>query len=73
MIQQTETQEQNKITLEFLQERVRQEAVAAVVATSIEATLIHVALATAYAKRFGENSAMARQTAHDWVDQHRVW
>ncbi len=59
--------------LGYLKQRVHEEAVAAVQASSVEATLIHVALATAYAKRFGEGSATARQEAHDWVDDHRAW
>ena len=73
MIEQIHAKQEHKPTLEYLEERVRHEAAAAVVATSIEATLIHVALATAYAKRFGEDSTLARHTLAAWVDEHRVW
>lgn len=58
---------------EYLQLRVHEEADTAVHASSVEATLIHLALATAYAVRFNESSAAARQEAANWVDNHRVW
>jgi hypothetical protein len=57
--------------LDYLQRRVREEAEAAVRATSMPATLIHVALATAYAKRFGEVSHGG--VAVGWADEHRLW
>lgn len=60
-------------TLNFLKARVREEALAAANAASVEATLIHVALATAYAKRFGESSCSGPLSATDWVNQNRVW
>ena len=43
-------------TLSYLSRRVRQEATAAVEAASVQATTIHVILATAYAKRINERS-----------------
>ncbi len=61
-------------TLRYLHRRVREEADAAARATSMDATLIHVILATAYAKRFGERSgASANPAGHSWADQHRIW
>ncbi len=61
-------------SLEYLQRRVREEAEAAVRASSMPATLIHVALATAYAKRFGEMSNLAPVSAEQrWADDNRVW
>jgi hypothetical protein len=60
--------------LSYLSYRVRQEAAAAINASSVEATTIHVILATAYAKRFGEGSARAASlNAERWVAQHRLW
>jgi hypothetical protein len=53
--------------ISFLSRRVRQEAKAAVRASSLEATTIHVVLATAYAKRLGQDAA------ERWVQEHRVW
>ncbi len=58
--------------LEYLESRTREETVAAVKATCVEARLMHVALATAYALRFGQESAV-QQAAADWVDGHRIW
>lgn len=58
---------------EYLQLRVHEEADAAVNASSVEATVIHIVLATAYAVRFKECSEAARQEAATWVDNHRVW
>lgn len=61
-------------SLSYLSRRVHEEAEAAVRATSVEATLIHVLLATAYAKRFGEVSAREASSAgQSWVDQNRIW
>lgn len=51
----------------YLKRRVRQEADAAASAGSLAATLIHVALATAYAKRCGQAGDRA------WVANHRLW
>jgi hypothetical protein len=60
--------------LSYLSHRVRQEAEAAIRAPSVEATTIHVLLATAYAKRLGEGSARhASVTAERWMAQHRAW
>lgn len=61
-------------SLGYLSRRVRQEAEAAVLASTAESTLIHVLLATAYAKRFGEVSAQGASSAgQSWVDRHRLW
>ena len=61
-------------SLSFLQRRVREEAEAAVRASSMPATLIHVALATAYAKRIGEISNRETASAEQkWADDNRVW
>lgn len=51
----------------YLKRRVRDEANAAALAGSMAATLIHVALATAYAKRSCHASDRA------WIAEHRVW
>lgn len=60
--------------LNYLKRRVYQEARAAVTASSTSATLAHVILATAYARRMGEQTRPpGSSTAHAWVDQHRVW
>ena len=68
------TDEDKQDGLGYLARRVRQEAAAAIEASSVEATTIHVVLATAYAKRFGEHSALpATSTAERWVAQHRLW
>ena len=58
-------------SLGYLARRVREEAEAAIIASSVSATMIHVVLATAYAKRFGEGTV--RQDQQTWADQHRVW
>lgn len=58
---------------EYLELRVHEEADAAVNAASVEATLIHVVLATAYANRFKDRSAVTKQEGDDWVDNHRIW
>ena len=60
-------------THNFLRGRVREEAIAAADAISVEATMIHVALATAYAKRFGETSSSLQRDAAAWVSEHRIW
>ncbi len=59
-------------TRRYLERRVREEACAAARATSVEATLIHVSLATAYARRFGASSAPETSGA-SWVQEQRVW
>lgn len=56
--------------LNYLKRRIYQEAEAAVAASSTDATLIHVVLATAYAKRLGEQS---RLPGESWADHHRLW
>ena len=54
---------QRSKALAYLESRVREEADAAATASSVEATLVHVVLATAYAKRLNDS----------WVQEHRVW
>ncbi len=51
----------------YLRRRVRVEADAAASAPSLQATLIHVALATAYAERCCEAEDRA------WLAEHRIW
>jgi hypothetical protein len=51
----------------YLKRRVHDEAAAAARADSLAATLIHAALAAAYARR----SCLAEDRA--WVAQHRIW
>ncbi len=51
MTVESEPEERGRRELAYLNGRVREEAEAAVRASSIEATLVHVALATAYARR----------------------
>lgn len=58
-------------SLDFLARRVREETEAAIKARSAGATMIHVVLATAYAKRLGE--ASSRQKSQTWADLHRLW
>ena len=58
-------------TASYLESRVREEASAAALAPSLEATMIHLALATAYARQFGECGLRAGD--REWIDQHRVW
>lgn len=61
-------------TLTYLERRVREEANAAVTASSVEATLIHVLLATGYARRLGECSGRSGSlTKNSWVEEHRLW
>lgn len=57
MTVESESEEQDRRELAYLNGRVREEAVAAVRASSIEATLIHVSLATAYARRLQARSS----------------
>lgn len=52
---------------DYLKRRVRDEAAAAARAGSMAATLIHVALAAAYARR------CCLADDRDWVAQHRIW
>lgn len=60
--------------LRYLERRVREEAGAAVIATSTAATLIHIALATAYARRFGEKCVPGpSEVTSSWADEHRIW
>ncbi|MBA3527451.1 MAG: hypothetical protein M3438_00905 [Pseudomonadota bacterium] len=58
--------------LRCLERCVREEARAAAAAPSVEATLIHVSLASAYAKLFGEH-AIDGLSANSWVQAQRVW
>lgn len=61
-------------TLSYLERRVREEADAAATASSVEATLIHVLLATGYARRLGECSGRSGSfTKYSWVEEHRLW
>lgn len=73
MAQQTGTDPELDPILNYLKHRVRAEAAAAINATSVEATAIHVVLATAYAKRFGETTALRRLETAAWVDENRLW
>ena len=62
------------LTLAYLESRVRQEADAAARAASIEATLVHVVLATAYAKRLNAcSNGRLTLPADSWVQEHRLW
>lgn len=61
-------------TLTYLESRVREEALAAVAAPSIEATLVHLVLATAYARHYNERTdATSGFEDRAWVEVHRVW
>lgn len=61
-------------TLSYLETRAREEADSAATASSVEATLIHLRLATAYARRFGESSGRSTSfTAESWAGEDRVW
>lgn len=61
-------------SLGYLHCRIREEADAAVRAASLEATLAHVHLATAYAMRVREQSGTDLAAAgRSWADQHRIW
>jgi hypothetical protein len=58
----------------YLHCRVREEADAAVRAASLEATLAHIHLATAFANRIRDYSAAApSRVGNGWADEHRVW
>lgn len=57
----------------YLHGRIREEAEAAVRAASLEATLAHVHLATAYAKRICQHSDGAAVSQDCWADHHRLW
>jgi hypothetical protein len=46
---------------DHLRKRVRQEAQAAVRASSLAATLVHVSLATAYARRLGDGATVEEE------------
>lgn len=60
--------------LAYLECRVREEADAAARASSVEATLVHVVLATAYARRLNEcSSGRLSLPADSWAQEHRVW
>ena len=60
--------------LAYLESRVREEADAAARAASVEATLAHVVLATAYARRLNEcSSGRVTLPADSWVQEHRLW
>jgi len=60
-------------SLGYLHCRIREEAEAAVKAVSLEATLAHVHLATAYAHRISEQSSRVLGPDDRWADRHRVW
>lgn len=61
-------------TLAYLESRVREEADAAGRAASLEATLVHVALATRYAERFRQCSDRnAAFNGEVWLEEHRLW
>ena len=65
---------EHSIELAYLESRTREEADAAARASSIEATLVHVVLATAYAKRLNKCSGgRLPLPADSWVQEHRVW
>jgi hypothetical protein len=69
-----EGDEEQSGNLRYLSRRIQQEATAAIGATSVEATTIHVILATAYAKRHGECSVRGISfTGEGWADEHRCW
>jgi hypothetical protein len=58
----------------YLARRVQEEAAAAADATSLEATIIHLKLATAYARRLSEEVAFPwHLRAQSWADEHRIW
>lgn len=58
----------------YLHCRMVEEADAAAKASSMEATIIHVTLATAYAKRLCAHSGWPAASAdRQWAGQHRVW
>ena len=61
-------------TSAFLESRVREEADAAARASSVEATLAHVMLATRYAERLADCCGRsAASQSRSWVDAHRLW
>jgi hypothetical protein len=61
-------------SLGYLHCRVREEADAAVRAGSLEATLAHLQLATAFANRIREYPAGRSSVVDEhWADEHRVW
>lgn len=73
-IEHSATSDKQSDGLNYLSHRVRQEAAAAIHASSVEATTIHVILATVYAMRLRDQSALsAHSAAERWVAQHRVW
>lgn len=54
--------------------RVKGEAAAAADAVSLEATIIHLKLATAYAQRLSEGvGGPPHIRAQSWADEHRIW
>ncbi len=61
-----------KRDLDYLRGRVREEAAAAVSAETLASTLIHVVLATAYAKRCGGGDDRIVASSRAWVEEHRV-
>ena len=61
-------------TLAYLADRVRKESDAAAEAVSVEATLVHVVLATRYAERLTECSRQCAISAGQaWVEEQRLW
>jgi hypothetical protein len=67
-------QAEQAASLAYLESRVREEADAAARAASVEATLAHVVLATAYAKRLNEcSNGRLALPADSWAQEHRLW
>ena len=67
-------QAERSAALAYLESRVREEADAAARAASVEATLAHVVLATAYARRLNEFcGGRSTRAADAWVQEHRLW
>lgn len=58
--------------LDYLRGRVREEANAAVSAETLASTLIHVVLATAYAKRCGGSDDRIVDSGRAWVEKVRI-
>ena len=61
-------------TLDYLESKVREEAVAAARACSVEASSAHVELATRYAEHFSQCAEQSAIFAGQlWVEKHRLW
>lgn len=60
--------------LDYLRDRVREEADAAAAASSMAVTLVHLSLATAYAKRCcAQPGWTSGADERLWADEHRIW